>query len=240
MERNTGNTGTRRVIRLGKMLDRISIAALCSANWDSMPGSDRVRHCGQCNKNVYNLSEMTRREAEALLREKDGQLCARLYRRADGTILTSNCPAGLRAIGRSISRVAGAAMSAMMTLSSATAQIPFFQIPSAQQLESASSVAGMVLDPGGWIIPHAAIELIRNGSEERRQSSTDGDGRLLVKSLTPGVYSIQIKSPGFRTFTKQMVLTAHEEYQLAVTMDIGEATMGGALVSLTPQNKKRH
>src|SRR6267142_5668090 len=78
-----------RVICLGRMLDRISIAAPCSADWDSMPGSDRVRHCGQCNKNVYNLSEMTRRQAEALIREKEGQLCARLYRRADGTILTS-------------------------------------------------------------------------------------------------------------------------------------------------------
>src|SRR5260370_28893979 len=93
------------------MLDRISVAAPCAADWDSMPGSDRVRHCDQCNKNVYNLSEMTRRQAEALLREKEGQLCARLYRRADGTILTSNCPAGLRAIGRGISRVAGAGMS---------------------------------------------------------------------------------------------------------------------------------
>src|SRR5258708_12517759 len=76
---------------------------------------------------------MTRREAEALLREKEGQLCARLYRRADGTILTSNCPAGLRVIGRNLSRMAGAAMSAMITLSSASAQVPFFQIPSARQ-----------------------------------------------------------------------------------------------------------
>src|SRR5258708_36208825 len=172
MERNTGNTGTRRVIRLGKMLDRISIAAPCSANWDSMPGSDRVRHCGQCNKNVYNLSEMTRREAEALLREKDGQLCARLYRRADGTILTSNCPAGLRAIGRSISRVAGAAMSAMMTLSSATAQIPFFQIPTAQQQESTSSVLGIVQDRSPAIIPGAVIELTPNATGQQLQVRT--------------------------------------------------------------------
>src|SRR5260370_15414772 len=93
------------------------------------------------SKNVYNLSEMTRREAEALVREKEGQLCARLYRRADGTILTSNCPAGLRAIVRGIS---GVAMSAMMTLSSATAQIPFFQIPSTHQQQSASTVVGIV------------------------------------------------------------------------------------------------
>jgi hypothetical protein len=111
-----------------KMLDRVSIAAPCPADWDSMPGTDQVRHCGQCNKNVYNLSAMTRREAEALLREKEGQLCARLYRRADGTILTENCPAGLRAIGRRVSRVAGAAMSAVATLSSATAaQFPMFR-----------------------------------------------------------------------------------------------------------------
>src|SRR5258708_37537102 len=107
------------------MLDRVSIAAPCSANWDSMPGSDRVRHCAECNKNVYNLSEMTKREAEALVREKEGQLCARLYRRADDTILTSNCPAGLRAIGRSISRVAGAALFALMTLPLAHAQHTF-------------------------------------------------------------------------------------------------------------------
>ena len=111
-----------------KMLDRVSIAAPCPADWDSMPGTDQVRHCSQCNKNVYNLSAMTRREAEALLREKEGQLCARLYRRADGTILTENCPAGLRAISRRISRVAGAAMSAVATLSSATAaQFPMFR-----------------------------------------------------------------------------------------------------------------
>jgi hypothetical protein len=43
---------------------------------------------------------MTRHQAEALLREKEGQLCARVFRRADGTILTGNCPVGLRAMGR--------------------------------------------------------------------------------------------------------------------------------------------
>src|SRR5260370_19852842 len=114
------------------MLDRISVAAPCAADWDSMPGSDRVRHCDQCNKNVYNLSEMTRRQAEALLREKEGQLCARLYRRADGTILTSNRSEEHTAKLHGQLRVVCPALPAMMTLSSATAQIPVFQIPAAQ------------------------------------------------------------------------------------------------------------
>jgi hypothetical protein len=113
-----------------------------------------------------NLSAMTQRQAESLLRETEGRLCARLYRRADGTILTSNCPAGLRAIGRGISRVAGAAMSAMMTLSSAAAQIPFCQIPAAQQQGSSSSLIGMVQDPTGAVMPNAVIELTRKASGE--------------------------------------------------------------------------
>ena len=49
------------------ILDNLRIAAPCSASWDRMLGDDRVRHCGDCNKNVYNLSGMTRDEAEALI-----------------------------------------------------------------------------------------------------------------------------------------------------------------------------
>jgi hypothetical protein len=81
-------------------LDNISVAAPCSAEWAKMSGDERVRHCALCRKNVYNLSEMSRTEAEALIREKEGSLCVRFYQRADGTILTTNCPVGLRAIQR--------------------------------------------------------------------------------------------------------------------------------------------
>jgi hypothetical protein len=147
------------------MLERVSIATPCSADWDSMPGTDQVRHCGQCDKNIYNLSAMTRRQAEALLRQTEGRLCARLYRRADGTILAENCPAGLRAIGRRISRVAGAAMSAVATLSSATAaQFPMFPIPSAL-LEARSSVTGIVKDATGHGISNAAVVVSWTDSE---------------------------------------------------------------------------
>ena len=82
-----------------KFLDSIDVAAPCSAAWDSMTGDDRARFCQDCSKNVYNLSDMTRKEAEALVRENgEGRLCIRFYRRADGTVLTDNCPVGLRAM----------------------------------------------------------------------------------------------------------------------------------------------
>jgi hypothetical protein len=85
------------------------------ADWDRMRGDERVRFCDQCSLNVYNLSGMTRREAEAILTNSEGRLCVRFYRRADGTILTNNCPVGLRALKRRVSRVASATLSAVVS-----------------------------------------------------------------------------------------------------------------------------
>ena len=78
------------------VLDNIRIATPCTADWSQMTGDDRTRYCGECSKNVYNLSGMTREEAEALILEKEGQLCVRYYRRADGTILFADCAIGVR------------------------------------------------------------------------------------------------------------------------------------------------
>ena len=74
------------------MLDRIKVASPCSADWNLMKGDDRVRFCSHCEKNVYNLSAMSRAQAEVLLRDKAGELCTRFYRRQDGTILTEDFP----------------------------------------------------------------------------------------------------------------------------------------------------
>lgn len=75
------------------VLDTIRVASPCKADWNAMTGDDRVRQCGTCNKQVFDLSSMTRDEAEALLLAR-AHLCIRYYRRADGTILLADCPAG--------------------------------------------------------------------------------------------------------------------------------------------------
>jgi hypothetical protein len=77
------------------ILDNIRVASPCTADWTQMTGDERTRHCTKCEKQVFNLSEMTRAEAEALILEKHGDLCARYYRRHDGTIITSDCRIGV-------------------------------------------------------------------------------------------------------------------------------------------------
>lgn len=78
------------------VLPNIRIASPCRADWDQMTGDERVRMCGSCNKHVYNLSSMTRDEAEALIVEKEGKLCVRYFQRSDGTILLADCTVGVK------------------------------------------------------------------------------------------------------------------------------------------------
>ena len=93
-------------------LDNIQVAAPCPMSWEKMTGDERVRCCQECKLNVYNLSDMTRAEAERLIASREGRLCVRFYRRADGTILTRDCPRGLRALSERVSRIAGAVLAA--------------------------------------------------------------------------------------------------------------------------------
>jgi hypothetical protein len=89
-----------------KILDNIYVASPCSADWETMTGNDRVRFCGQCRLNVYNLSDMTRQEATDLIVEREGKLCVKYYTREDGTIITQNCPVGLRKLRDHVYRAA--------------------------------------------------------------------------------------------------------------------------------------
>lgn len=84
-------------------LEQIRIAEPCNASWDRMQGDEQVRFCGECRKNVYSLSAMSRAEAEALVYETEGRVCVRFYQRRDGTVLTDNCPVGVRKARRWLS-----------------------------------------------------------------------------------------------------------------------------------------
>ena len=110
--------------RFTNVLGRVRVAAPCEEDWNEMRGDERVRFCARCSLNVYNLSAMTRREAERLVVSNEGRLCVRFYRRGDGTILTQNCPAGLARLRLRVSRAASAAAAAAVGLFAGVASAP--------------------------------------------------------------------------------------------------------------------
>ena len=104
------------------LLANVQVASPCPANWEDMAGDEHVRFCGQCDKNVYNLSALTSAAATALILEHEGNLCGRFFRRADGTLLTADCPVGVHHRLRRKRRLAmlATSLAGFLTLSGCT------------------------------------------------------------------------------------------------------------------------
>ena len=133
------------------LLENVAIAAPCTADWDQMVGDDRVRFCRHCEKNVYNLSALPRDEAEALLGARESKMCVRLYKRTDGTVLTSDCPVGVkkRRRRRAVAGVlgggllaAGAALTAATSVHTMGSPVPAMGEPVATAMGSIAPIMG--------------------------------------------------------------------------------------------------
>jgi hypothetical protein len=79
-----------------KVIDKFKTSGTCGMKWESMQGADRVRFCEKCQLRVYNFDGMDRAEAEEILLKHENKANATLYKRRDGTFLTSGCPVAAR------------------------------------------------------------------------------------------------------------------------------------------------
>jgi hypothetical protein len=112
-----------------------------------MIGDEHVRFCGQCSLNVYDLSSMTRGDAESLIARAEGRLCVRFYRRRDGSIITRDCPVGLRAIRRRVSYAAKAIGSMVLGLFAGLGVHEAFLSAASFRVERTTGVMALRIDP---------------------------------------------------------------------------------------------
>lgn len=97
-------------------LDAIVINTPCQMPWDAMKGDDRTRFCAHCRLNVYDLSTMTKSEAQELIVAREGRLCVRIWRRADGTVITNDCaPIRAKRVRQAAARAILAAAALLIT-----------------------------------------------------------------------------------------------------------------------------
>lgn len=131
-------------------LDQVSIAAPCPIKWADMAGDEQIRFCSLCELNVYNISEMTRKDAETFLTSQTGKMCLRLYRRKDGTLITKDCPIGRRiadGVARRL-RITAAAFVAIFNATVVFAQQPQLKLPEEiGRVEGPRDVNGSSIDP---------------------------------------------------------------------------------------------
>jgi len=211
------------------MLPRIQVASPCPADWDAMAGDNRVRHCDQCDLDVYNFSEMTSAEIKQLVTAGRGQrLCGRLYRRADGTVLTRDCPVGLQVRIRRVSLRVGAALSAAMSVGLAAAQTQRQAPLSLVQIQQAEAgIDLLVTDATGAVIQGAHVA-VANSSGKITEGVTDQTGKFTSSHLSPGAYQVTVRFPGFRTLKSTVTLSKSEVVKVTLQVDV--AIMGEVVV----------
>ena len=221
---------------MGKYLAKLQIASPCSASWDEMRGDDRVRFCDHCQKNVFNISAMTEREAERLIEATEGNLCARLFRRADGTILTEDCPVGLAAARKRVARAAAVVASSILSFASvAMAQVQQEITPSEQAGATNSAtgaVSGEVRDPLGSFIRGAIVTCKNLKSGKTSRTITGEHGEFEFSSLPIGEYKVEIEQPGFQTCANQVTVSQLRRAKIDTTLNVG--TVGGAVSVIEP------
>lgn len=251
------------MVRRIKNLESIRVASPCRSDWDAMAaaaGDDRARFCRECDKQVYDLSVLTRRQVATLVSETQGKLCARFSFRPDGTLLTREpAPAPHAPRGRA-SRVAAAAFAAIFGLcasvfaqtaappdeSPARASLPEIKRADARGVDKdqkkPAKLRGTVYDPLESVITQAKVTLIDESTKQERTVATNDEGIFIIDGLADGSYTLVAEAPGFFLFRKpELKLRAGEELLLDVTLQAG--TLGEIIIDDAPpvvQNRARN
>jgi hypothetical protein len=155
-------------------LKNIRVASPCSADWEQMYGDDRKRFCGDCKLNVYNLSGMSREEAEALIMNAEGRLCVRFYKRRDGSVITDDCPVGWARVKQRTRVIVTAAFSMIMAMLSGVFIVSLFSKAKTATMMGEMSVPITTSTP-----PHTmgAVSIQSNPKDNVNQVM----GKMLIK-----------------------------------------------------------
>jgi hypothetical protein len=221
-------------------INGLRVAKPCPVSWESMSGDDRMRFCRSCELNVYNISEMTPAEVQALVENSSGRVCAKMYRRADGTVITRDCPVGLRKYRGQAAKYYSAALGAILGLftitfgtfsafgqteperkeDEATTKNETLKV---SKVEGASVIKGTVTDPNGAVVAGAEVAAQIKGKSYifSMAARTNEDGVYVFPYLEPGSLDISVSSPGFKTYQKKdLPINLNEEVELNIILSV--------------------
>lgn len=104
-------------------------------------------------------------------------------------------------------------------------------IPTAENLGN-STVAGVVTDATGAVIPGAKVTLISTATGNQRATMTDGMGRYGILQLVPGEYTLHASAQGFASWQKTGIMVSVSQPTLAsIVLQVGGDTSTVTVVS---------
>lgn len=168
-------------MRHAKPKSELAIPSPCTQAWDGMTGTATKRHCESCQKHVHNFARMTPRQIDRVIAENRGHLCARITRRADGSLVTAQELAGSSFAAKAASLLLGAAIST----AAAHAQ--------SSSGEGKAIVSGRFTAPNGGPPPSQGYVVFAANGKSILEAKTDHDGRWKAE-IEPGMYDVIFKT----------------------------------------------
>jgi hypothetical protein len=235
-----------------RRLDQIKVVSPCSTDWDRMSGEEKKRFCSECDKFVYDFSQMTRRQVEAIVSIHRGRLCARITRRPDGSLVTLEAPPVHPIVAHRASPVVNATLAAILGLS-VPANVLNVDVSAAQLIVRSDAdgksartpfgggeavVGGTVFDPRGAVITNAVVKLISDAGAEL-ETKTSSEGEFRFAQVPFGAYIMLVEAQGFYTHVNSNVIVdTPYDTRFEVTMKENRKliTVGGAMVIDMPSS----
>ena len=210
-----------------KFVDSIRVDDPCSEDWNEMIGNERVRFCSHCQKNVNNISAMTARQAEKLVRRSGGRLCVR-YRKDP----TSNAPIFAQRASSVVRHgVAAGVLGASLLTAAAYAQNenPDPQLVQIERVgrsgDPTGRISGYYTDPNGAAVSYALVSITNQETLLSQIQNATAEGFYEFKDLAGGKYKLHIEGGGFAHHDAELYVGEGSEIrrdsQLSL-MQIGE------------------
>ena len=222
------------------LLDAIEVKTPCEQDWKTMRGSSEIRFCDHCAKDVYNLSEMTRKQARKLVAQSNGGICVRYIRRPDGRIQTIKNT--LHQISRQTGIAAGVLGTSLAVSSLAYAQTPtetnqtdtvqIVEVISEKSDNPNGTISGTIFDPNGAVVPFAQVTITNEQNGFYQSVNSSQEGFYEFKDVPNGSYKLKFDAGGFASKEITQVSVnggseATQNAQLAVQNLQEVVTVGG-------------
>src|SRR5688572_28209510 len=107
-------------------------------------------------------------------------------------------------------------------------------VPAAAQ--TSATLAGVVQDQTGAVLPGATVTLVNAGTNASRATTTDATGRFLFASVAPGDYDLRPALSGYTGGEQRLRVSVNQ--QGSVTLSMRVAGTDSVTVTATPSNTR--
>lgn len=235
---------------------RLKILSPCEESWEIMEGNDKVRFCSRCQKDVHNISSMTKEEAIELAFKSEGRLCVRYYKKSSGAIkfvppvLESENKLEKSPLMRFAAGLFFAAaltsqspvmaqttpLEANLALAALQESIQQLTPQNAILLDETPSIKGVVNDQSGAVIAGTTLNLISKSTGAKYFTYSNENGEYLFGPLPKDNYTLMIAADAFQKAEIDISLANSSlvaNITLAVESESELISMGG-IAALSP------